>query len=291
MKKIILSIFLAITVLFTPLRAESADKSEYTYSVIDNTVTITGFTGEPVFIDIPDTIDGCRVTEIRDNAFYECDTLKNITIPATVEKIGHHAFYACSALESIVIPDSEIGMGCFCGNSSLKSVTISENIIQLPESCFRSCTTLKNIVIPQNVTDIGDFCFSGCTSLSNVSLGEKVHNIGDCSFYMCDSMKYIYIPPSVDEIGVYAVGFLPTSDGTEKVDDFTIIGVKKSTAENYADENSFTFENASDSIHAFAVQCISGKRIDIPSIILIGSGIFLAIIIIISKYKKNSYKK
>lgn len=295
MKKIILSIFLSIAVVLSvvPYSAESAEKSDYTYTIIDNKATITGFSGEPVFIDIPDIIDGCRVTEIRDNAFYECTSLKNITIPATVEKIGHHAFYACSALESIVIPDSvtEIGMGCFSGNSVLASASISENVTKLPESCFRSCTSLKNIVIPHSVTDIGDFCFSGCTALSTVSLGDKTENIGDCSFYMCSAMKGIYIPPSVNEIGVYAVGFIPTSDGAAKVDDFTILGTKKSVAENYADENSLTFENAADSVHAFAIQRISGQRIDIPSVMLIGGAVLIVIIIIFVERKKFLRKK
>lgn len=268
------------------------EKSDYTYTIIDNKATITGFSGEPVFIDIPEIIDGCRVTEIRDNAFYECSTLRNVTIPETVVKIGHHAFYAC-ALESIVIPDSvtEIGTGCFFGNSALVSVSFSENISELPQSCFRNCTNLKNIIIPQNVTDIGDFCFSGCTALSSVSLGENVGNIGDCAFYMCSSMNAVYIPPSVNEIGEYAFGFVPTSGGTSKINDFTVFGTKKSAAKKYAGENSFTFENASSSVHAFAVQRISGQRIDIPSVLLIGGVLLFALLIVFNAQKNYLPKK
>lgn len=295
MKKIILTIFISLTVITSavPLSAGSTEKAEYTYTIIDNKATITGFSGEPVFVDIPDIIEGCRVTEIRDNAFYECSTLRNITIPDTVEKIGHHAFYACSSLESIVIPDSvtEIGMGCFCGDSALASASISDNITKLPESCFRSCTSLKNIVISDNITSIGDFCFSGCTSLSAVSLGEKLENIGDCTFYMCNSMSGIYIPDSVSEIGLCAVGFIPTSEGAAKLDNFTILGKKKSAAEKYAHENSLTFENASDSVHAFAIQRISGQRINIPSVTLIGGAVLIIILMIFMGRKKIRRKK
>lgn len=295
MKRIIITIFISLTVILSaiPYCVANAEKTEYTYTIIDNKVTITGFSGEPVFVDIPDTVENCRVTEIRDNAFYECSSLRNIKIPDSVEKIGHHAFYACSSLESIVIPDSvtEIGMGCFCGDSSLSSVSISENVSKLPESCFRSCTNLKSIVIPQNVTDIGDFCFSGCTLLSSVSLGEKTENLGDCSFYMCSSMTGIYIPQSVNEIGLCAVGFIPTSNGASKIDNFTILGTKKSAAENYANENSFTFENASDSVHAFAIQRISGQRIDIPSVTLIGGAVIIVILFVLTGRKKSLRKK
>lgn len=295
MKRIIITIFISLTVILSavPYCAANAEKTEYTYTIIDNKATITGFSGEPVFVDIPDTVENCRVTEIRDNAFYECSSLINIKIPDSVEKIGHHAFYACSSLESIVIPDSvtEIGMGCFCGDSSISSVSISENVSKLPESCFRSCTNLKSIVIPQNVTDIGDFCFSGCTLLSAVSLGEKTESLGDCSFYMCSSMTGIYIPQSVNEIGLCAVGFIPTSDGASKIDNFTILGTKKSAAENYANENSLTFENASDSVHAFAIQRISGQRIDIPSVTLIGGAVIIVILFVLAGRKKSLRKK
>lgn len=296
MKKIILTIILTFTALafVRSFNSYSYEKSDYTYTVIDNKVTITGFEGKPVFIDIPEIIDGYHVTEIRDNAFYECDTLRHITLPNTIEKIGHHSFYACFSLESIVIPDSvtEIGIGCFCGCSALSSVTLSENITKLPESCFRSCTSLKNIIIPHNVTEINDFSFSGCTEISAVSVGDKVSRIGDCAFYMCRNLKGIYLPPSVSEIGIYAIGYIPTDKGADLVENFTLLGKKNSVAEDYANQNSLTFENASDNVHAFAIQRISGQRVGIPSILLICIAVVILIwIIFTAKQLKTSRKK
>ncbi len=296
MKKITLTIIFALTALvfIIPFSSFSYEKSDYTYEIIDNKAIVTGFEGKPVFIDIPAIIDGCHVTEIRDNAFYECDTLRHITLPETIEKIGHHSFYACFSLESIVIPESvtEIGMGCFCGCSALSSVSLSKNITKIPESCFRSCTSLKSIVISDNITEISDFCFSGCTELSSVSVGNKVNKIGDCAFYMCRNLKGIYIPPSVNEIGTYALGYTPTDEGTDLIKNFTVLGKKNSAAENYANNNSLTFENASDSVHAFAIQRISGQRIGIPSIALICIAVVIIIWIIFSaKQFRNSGKK
>lgn len=265
----------------------------YTYTIIDNEVTVTGFEGEPTYIEIPEIVEGCRVTEIRDNAFYECGSLRHIALPDSIEKIGHHAFYACYSLESITIPDSvtEIGMGCFCGCETLSSVTLPDNIQRLPDSCFRSCTALTAFDIPVNVTDIGDFCFSGCTSLSRVTISDSVESIGDCAFYMC-GLDSLYIPESVDKLGTCSVGFTPTDSGASQVEDFTIMGIKKSPAARYAEENSLSFCNAEDSVHAFAIQSISGRRINIPSIFVI-SGIILIIAsltLIILKNKKNSKK-
>lgn len=291
MKKILLTVILFF--LLVPCSAKCSDKTDFTYTITDNKASITGFKGEPIYIDIPDIIDGCRVTEIGDNAFYECTTLRNIILPDTIDKIGHHAFYACSSLENIIIPDTvtDIGISCFCGNSSLVYAELSENISSLPESCFRSCTSLKSIIIPDNITNIGDFCFSGCISLSTVSIGINTKKLGDCSFYMCNSLNGLYVPPSVNDMGTCSVGYVPTSNGAEKLDNFILLGNKKSTAEKYAHENSIIFDTADNSVHAIAIQRINGQRIYISSITLIS---FLAVIIILAIllwYKKIYHKK
>ncbi len=294
MKKLII-VMTAVVIMFfmPPVRASAAEKSGYVYTIINNEATVTGFTGEPVYVEIPESIEGCRVTEIRDNAFYECGTLKHVAIPNTVEKIGHHAFYACFSLESISLPDSvsEIGMGCFCGCSALNSISLPENLSKLPDSCFRSCTNLKIAALPQGITEIGDFCFSGCTSLTTVSLGDNVTSLGDCSFYMCDSLKGMYIPPSVENIGVCAVGYIPTESGAAPLEDFTLIGMKKSAARDYAENCSITFENAEDSVHAFAIKKVSGERVNVPSVFVIFAAVLpVLLFILLSRKNRKRFK-
>ncbi|MBR6579769.1 MAG: leucine-rich repeat domain-containing protein [Ruminococcus sp.] len=272
-----------------PVTSSAAEKEAgYVYTIIDNEATITGFEGEPTYIEIPETIEGCRVTEIRDNSFYECGSLKHITLPDTIEKIGHHAFYACYSLESITIPDSvtELGMGCFCGCESLTAVTLSDNLKRLPDSCFRSCTSLTSFEISDNITEIGDFCFSGCTSLTDLELNETVETLGDCSFYMC-GLEALYVPSSVEQLGVCSVGYTPTDSGASQVEGFTVLGKKKSAAADYAKENSLTFRNAEDSVHAFAIQRVNGQRVAVPSVFLFGGGfLILAVTLILLRNMK-----
>lgn len=296
MKKILFAVSAAILIntawLPTSAMAAESEKNGFVYTIIDNEATVTGFQGEPIYIDIPEIVEGCRVTEIRDNAFYECGSLKQITLPGTIEKIGHHGFYGCYSLESIVIPDSvtEIGMGSFSGCTALSYAALPEGIVSLPESCFRSCTSLKNIIIPDTVEKIGDFCFSSCTSMTSVSLGESVAELGDCAFYMCTSLSSLYIPPSVTDLGFCSVGYIPTNDGAVPDEKFTLVGTKNSAAQDYADENAISFEKAEDSVHAFAIQRINGQRIGVPSIFIIAAFAVPILVLLLMTRKKHRKK-
>ncbi|MCM1529924.1 MAG: leucine-rich repeat domain-containing protein [Alistipes sp.] len=296
MKKILFAVSAAILINTawspTPAAAADSEKNGFVYTIIDNEATITGFQGEPVYIDIPEIVESCRVTGIRDNAFYECGSLKQITLPGTIEKIGHHGFYGCYALESIVIPDSvtEIGMGSFSGCTALSYAALPEGIVSLPESCFRSCTSLKNIIIPDTVEKIGDFCFSSCTSMTSVSLGESVAELGDCAFYMCTSLNSLYIPPSVTDLGFCSVGYIPTNDGAVPNESFTLVGTKNSAAQDYAAENAISFEKAEDSVHAFAIQRINGQRIGVPTIFIIAAFAVPILALLLVTRKKHRKK-
>ncbi|SEK89046.1 Leucine rich repeat-containing protein [Ruminococcus sp. YRD2003] len=293
MKKFVstlVTVFSAVSLLL-PLPAESAEEPQYEYTIINNEATITGYKGEPVYIDIPETIEGCQVVELRDNAFYECSTLRHIDLPDTLIKIGHHCFYACSALEEINVPESvtDIGMGCFCGCTELSSASLPDTLTSLPESCFRSCTSLGDFTVPAGVTRIGAFCFSSCTSLKNVSLSSSLKGVGDCSFYMCSSLKGVYVPPSVSDIGLCAFGYVPTDNGAETARDFVLLGDGGSPVRDYARENHITFTDASDTVHAFAIQRITGERrpINIPSVLIIaGAALLIAAFIFVKR--KNS---
>jgi cell surface protein len=262
-----------------PSIAFADEKSDFCYTIINGEASIIGFEGEPVYIAIPDEIEGVPVTEIRDNAFYECRTLKQILLPETIKKIGHHCFYKCSALEGIELPEctSEIGMGCFSECSSLSYAVIPDSLEILPDSCFRNCTSLTEIIIPQNVTEIEKFCFSGCNSLSDVSLSGRTNEIGDYAFFMCNSLKKMYVPESVKIFGTEAIGFTVDESGHSTVNDFSLSGVKNSSAEKYANENSINFSCNAEAVPAFSLRNPDNAPIEIPKIFAAAGAFFFII--------------
>ncbi len=82
---------------------------------------------------IPDS-----VTNIGNQAFFDCESLASITIPDSVTNIGDYAFANCKSLEIITIPDSvtSIGSSAFSHCESLESITIENPECEIYDSQY-----------------------------------------------------------------------------------------------------------------------------------------------------------
>ncbi|MBQ8296693.1 MAG: leucine-rich repeat domain-containing protein [Ruminococcus sp.] len=291
--------FLIAAALMIPVSSLSAfaeEENNFTYTIINNEATIIGYTGEPVYLEIPETVEGCPVTQIRDNAFFSCTSLRQISLPSSIKKIGHHTFYACNSLESIVLPAQleEIGMGAFNGCNSLSAINIPASLEVLPESCFRSCSSLTEVVLPGRIMEIGDFCFSGCSALSYVSLPESTRKIGAGAFYSCGTLESLYIPPSVETIKYEAVGYENTGSDSLVQSDFVIMGKSGSAAEDYADDNGLEFSKASEALQSPVSSSAKLRKVPMWILLLLscgGTGFFALSCVIAVKQHRYEKKK
>ena len=175
--------------------------------------------------EMPDGI--CRIGEF---AFARAD-LTSVRIPEGVEEIGYAAFYHCDALADVVIPASvkEISVAAFTktpwldqwkesGNGDFLivgdgillayrgaggAVSIPGTVRQIGPEAFLNQTGITSVQIPDNVEIIGEAAFAGCTSLSNVQGAEGVKEIRDRAFAGCP-IDTVQIPASVERIGLLA---------------------------------------------------------------------------------------
>ena len=121
-------------------------------TVVNGTVTITGYSGVGGDVTIPSTINGQPVTSIGESAFSGCSTLTSVIIPNTVTNIGDGAFFGCPNLTSVTIPSGviSIGDGAFAFCTSLTSVTIPSSVLSMGFEAFESCTGLSAVYFEGN---------------------------------------------------------------------------------------------------------------------------------------------
>jgi hypothetical protein len=67
-------------------------QAQFTYTINNGTITITGYTGPGGAVTIPDTINGSPVTSIGYEAFLDCHSLTSVTLGTNVTSIGYAAF-------------------------------------------------------------------------------------------------------------------------------------------------------------------------------------------------------
>lgn len=134
-----------------------------------------------------------HIYRIGSAAFQNCTHLTHITIPDSVIDIGTEAFAYCKGLTSIVIPDSVISIshGCFRNCTYLTSITLTNNITIINNGVFENCRALNSIIIPDGVTDIGYQAFLGCDKLTSVTIPSSVISIGSEMFAYCKKLKEI----------------------------------------------------------------------------------------------------
>jgi hypothetical protein len=210
------------------------------------------------------------VTSIGNSAFSGCESLKTITLPETLLSIGERAFYKCEQIQNVnfngLIDDwveiefldytsnptyfskdlyvsntllsdvvlteaTKISYNAFVNCKSIKSVTLSDTVVEIKGGAFKECTSLSTVVLSNGVKKIGYYAFANCTSLSQIELPSSLTELKDGAFENCTSLATITLGDQITYIGVNAfenTAYSNTSanwiDGVLYIDNY-LIGV------------------------------------------------------------------
>lgn len=155
--------------------------------------------------EIPETIDGKKVTSIGSEAFKDFTALIYVSIPSSVVEIENGSFKNCSNLSELILPASlkRIGDEAFYNCSSLEELTLSDTIEYLGNYAFTNCSSLTKINIPENdtLTKISNYLFSGCQNLESIIIPKNIKSISSHAFYNCQNLTNVDIPSNIFTIG------------------------------------------------------------------------------------------
>ena len=196
-------------------------------------------------------IIGNHVTTIETRAFENCSSLAKITIPQSITGITNNVFKGCTSLADVIIENrstklelgsnssSPLFVDCpldsvyiggkityntspFYRNTSLRTITITDQEEQIYENEFYGCTNLKKVILGHGIKNIGDRAFSGCSSLDKFSFGSNVESIGAEAFSDCVNMTQIISSASI-----------PPVCGTQALDDINKWSCVLKVPQNY----------------------------------------------------------
>ena len=163
------------------------------------------------------------VTSIEGGAFYNCYSLRSITIGNSVTIIGYYAFVGCSPDTLICKFGSNVEiygfeeidyLRYFEGPANLVDIINRGSVLtevhvtdgELNTSSFnninRSKKSLHTIDLAGATnTTINDLAFYDCYKLENLTLPKNIETIGYKAFADCKHLTELTIPASVTEIG------------------------------------------------------------------------------------------
>ena len=175
--------------------------TDFEYSVMGNTVTITGYSGSGGHVIIPSVIGSKNVTSIdtiRGWGRYS-SSITSIILPNTLTTIGWGAFYGTS-LTDIIIPSSvttispSSSYSTALGDPPLTSIEVDPGnsnyssddgvLLNKRKTTILQCPRNKTgtYTIPESVTAIEDRAFSR-SQLSSITVPDSVISIPDQAFW------------------------------------------------------------------------------------------------------------
>ena len=158
---------------------------------------------------IPSSVNGKTIDQIWTSGFEGASGLTDITIPASIGRLGTAAFES-TGLTHVTIPDTvqQVDPAVFQNCTKLVSVKLPAELAEIDQYMFANCISLQHVDMPDSITKINIYAFHNCTSLTSLALPKKLSSLSVGCFDKCINLQHVVVPPSVisfpkDDVGVY----------------------------------------------------------------------------------------
>lgn len=182
---------------------------------------------------------------IPTSLFDKCEKLESVNIPSAVEKIGDRAFCRCEPIEEFNVPADlkDFGEDCFSGTNWMNAKRAETKFVTVNGVLLFGKDNTGDVLIPDDVEIIGRGAFSYDPKLINVIVPASVKKIERFGFYLCEHLKSITIlNPDCEIYDLDATICNTVARHKAGITDGAIRGYENSTAQQYAEKNTYPFE-------------------------------------------------
>lgn len=116
-----------------------------------------------------------------------------------VRQINGRVIYYTSTNNSTITPTNLSNIVSNTYQNGIGTITLSEDLIELPVSAFSQQNRLLTITLPESVEKLSDFAFYNCENLESANIPNSVTGIGRT--FNITNISAITIPHSVVELG------------------------------------------------------------------------------------------
>lgn len=222
--------------------------------------------GENLYLNgilVEDLVLPWYVTEVKDTAFYDCESIKSVTFSDKIEHIGEYAFYGCPNLTEVNIPDVPVQIdihafentpiyddannwenGAFYIDNHLinflgeaDELVVRDGTVDIAQRAFARTNysgdkIIKKLVLPDSLVKICDEAFQDSAYLEEITFGTGLKSIGEYAFEDCALLNSLEFK-SLEEVddfafrGADSVKKLNIPANLEEFNPMAFIGIEK----------------------------------------------------------------
>lgn len=168
--------------------------------------------GSIYYIEFPYGMTHCKANSIfgKDADTKPESNVVEIVIPDSVTTIDSQAFRRMNSCKKVTMSKNLVALPdwAFCGSTMLETVVFPEgSLLESTGNSFKDCTSLSSVNLENctNLKTLGGSAFNGCTSLRKLALPDSIETICDCALYKIGEFELAsdYLPKNLKTIGSY----------------------------------------------------------------------------------------
>ena len=216
------------------------------------------------FLSLEEAIIEEGITSIDAQAFEDCVSLTNVSMPNTIKTIGTFAFYDCYSLRSITLSENleTIKKGAFM-DTRLSAVTIPNKVKKIGYAAGDDSHIVKNASQVVGTISKYEGVFEN-SDLITVTLNEGLEIIGARTFNYCRKLSGLTTPSTLKVLGYEGAAYVLSGDSSSPT--FRYVNSNIGVLQNCTSLSSVTLNEGLEIIGNNAFRgCSSLTSVTIPS--------------------------